>query len=157
FCLKLCQDMDSFTYSSRSNPLMRLLAWETAMVKLLIDDSRKNNSPFVARYEFLWQQLDFRLDGFLAFEIAKRSGINFLRDNLSRYISSRNELIDELKNDPSCKISGKRQPVPAHKLQIPLALSRLLKFGADLWELPAANSELILNKTENTLEKILHS
>lgn len=158
FCLSLCLDMDSFAYSSRSNPLMRLLAWETMMVQLIIGDARKNRHPFLTEYGFLWQTLDFRIDGYLAFEIARRKGIDFLRHKLNHYISLRNALIDELKKlaaDPSFRTSVNNALIPAHRLKIPLALSRLLKFGAGLWELPATEAELILNKTERTLEKIL--
>jgi len=160
FCLSLCLDMDSFTYSSRSNPLMRLLAWETKMVRLIIDDARENDKPFPAAYEFLWQNLDFRLDGYLAFETARRKGIDFLRRNLENYIFQRNILIDELKKiatDPACRASTDKTLIPAHRLEIPLSLSRLLKFGAELWELPAPAAGLILNQTERTLEKILLS
>jgi len=158
FCLSLCLDMDSFAYSSRSNPLMRLLAWETMMVQLIISDAQENRRPFLVEYGFLWQTLDFRLDGYLAFETARKKGIDFLRHNLDHYISLRNALIDELKklaDDPSFRTSGDRALIPAHRLEIPFALSRLLKFGAGLWELPATEAELILNKTEETLEKIL--
>ncbi|MCK5681261.1 hypothetical protein KAI46_10680 [bacterium] len=160
FCLSLCQEMDSFTYSSRSNPLMRLLAWETEMVKLIISDSNKDSSTFSARYGFLWQQLDFRLDGYLALEIAERGGVNFLRNNLANLTLYRDKLIVELKEiksdlPPNALLDTPL--IPTHKLAIPLSLSRLLKFGADLWELPAPSSKLILSRTEQTLEKILLS
>ena len=160
FCLNLCRNMNSFTYSSRSNPLMRLLAWETAMVQIIIADSRKNDSPFSDRYSFLWQKLDFRLDGYLAFTIVKKAGVDLLRNHLQEFIILRNQLIEELKdlkNDPAGKNITDTALIPAHKLDIPLSLSRLLKFGADLWELPAASRNLILSKTEQTLEKFLHS
>lgn len=161
FCLKLCQDMNSFTYSSRSNPLMRLLAWETEIVQLIIAESRRNQSPLLDNCSFLWQELDFRLDGYLALEIFKRAGINFLHNRLQPFIILRNQLIEELKilkNHPACNNSTDQSGLlPVHKLDIPLSLSRLLKFGADLWELPAASHELILSKTEPALEKFLHS
>jgi len=160
FCLNLCRGMDSFAYSSRRNPLMRLLAWETRMVRLIIDDARENDKPFPTTYEFLWQNLDFRLDGYLAFETARRKDIDFLRRNLKSYIFRRNILINELKKiatDPACHASTDKTLIPAHRLEIPLNLSRLLKFGAGLWELPAPAAGLILNQTERTLEKILLS
>jgi len=62
-----------------------------------------------------------------------------------------------MKNDTAFQTLTDTALIPTHKLDIPLSLSRLLKFGADLWELPAASRELILNKTEKTLEKFLHS
>jgi hypothetical protein len=160
FCLNLCREMDSFTYSSRSNPLMRLLAWETGIVQFVIADSRRNDTPFIDRYSFIWQKLDFRLDGYLVYEIFGKAGTDFLRNRLQHFIILRKQLIAELKdlkNDPDFKNLTNTDPVPAHKLDIPLSLSRLLKFGADLWELPAASRELILSKTEQTLEKFLHS
>ena len=152
--------MDSFTYSSRSNPLMRLLAWETGVVQFVIDDSRSNDRPFIDRYAFLWQKLDFRLDGYLVFEILKKVGTNSLCQRLQPYIFLRNQLIEDLKtlqNDRFDQGLAAAPLLPVHKLDIPLSLSRLLKFGADLWELPAAGRELILSKTEPTLEKFLHS
>ena len=160
FCLGLCLKMDSFTYSSRSNPLMQLLAWETEMVQLIINDARKKGRPHPSGYEFLWLKLDFRLDGYPAFEIARRKGIDFLRHNLDRYISCRNDLINELKQlaaEPLIKTSSPEVLLPSHKLEIPLPLSRLLKFGAGLWELPAPAARLILDKTEAALGKILLS
>jgi hypothetical protein len=160
FCLDPCRGMDSFTYSSRSNPLMRLLAWETKMVRLIVADARENDKPFPAAYKFLWQKLDFRLDGYLAYESARRKGIDYLRRNLKSYISQRDVLIDELKKiaaDHDLRASADQNLIPVHRLKIPLTLSRLLKFGAGLWELPDTSSELLLNKTEQTLEKILLS
>ncbi len=157
FCLGLCHNMDSFTYSSRRNPLMQLLAWETGVVRCVIADSVRNKSRFSDRYSFLWQRLDFRLDGFLAYEIFQEVGIDFLRDHLQTFIFLRNRLITELKNEAAFLNSTDTKLIPTHKLDIPLSLSRLLKFGANLWELPAGSRELILNKTEKTLEKFLHS
>ncbi len=160
FCLDLCRDMDSFTYSSRSNPLMKLLAWETGIVQFVIADSCRNEAPFIDRHSFLWQKLDFRLDGYLVYEIFKKAGIDFLRNRLQHFIILRKQLTAELKdlqNDPAFKDLTDTALIPTHKLDIPLSLSRLLKFGADLWELPAASRELILSRTEQTLEKFLHS
>jgi len=127
---------------------------------LIIADAKKNQQPFPAAYEFLWQNLDFRLDGYLAFATARRKDINFLRRNLENYISQRDALLDELKElaaDPAFLVLTNQDLIPTHQLEIPLALSRLLKFGAELWELPAPAADLILNKTERTLEKILLS
>ncbi len=160
FCLELCRSMDSFTYSSRSNPLMRLLAWETGVVQFVIDDSRRNDRPFIDRYAFLWQKLDFRLDGYLVFEILKKVGTDSLCQRLQPYILLRNQLIEDLKtlqNSPPNQGLAVAPLLPIHKLDIPLSLSRLLKFGADLWELPAASRESILSKIELALEKFLHS
>ncbi len=160
FCLTLCRDMDSFTYSSRSNPLMRLLAWEAGVVRFVIDDSRENKPPFIDKYAFLWQELDFRLDGFLVFEILKKAGTDFLCQRLAPYILFRNRLIEDLRtlqNERPGQGLTSAPLLPVHKLDIPLSLSRLLKFGADLWELPAAGRESILSKTEPALEKFLHS
>jgi hypothetical protein len=139
---------------------MRLLAWETGIVQFVIADSRRNDTPFIDRYSFIWQKLDFRLDGYLVYEIFGKAGTDFLLNRLQHFIILRKQLIAELKdlkNDPDFKNLTNTDPVPAHKLDIPLSLSRLLKFGADLWELPAASRELILSKTEQTLEKFLHS
>ncbi len=160
FCLNLCRDMNSFTYSSRSNPLMQLLSWDTGIVQFVIGDSHRNETPFIERYSFLWQQLDFRLDSYLTYEIFKRAGVDCLRDRLQHFIILRKQLITELKdlqNDPALKNFTDTTLIPTHKLDIPLSLSRLLKFGATLWELPAASRELILNRTGKTVEKFLHS
>lgn len=160
FCLGLCLEMDSFAYSSRSNPLMRLLAWETEMLRLIINDARDKGRPHPSGYEFLWLNLDFRLDGYIALAIAERKGIDFLRHNPERCILCRKLLINELKQLPDelfLKTDNSDILLPTHKLDIPLTLSRLLKFGAGLWELPAPAARMILDKTEAALGKILLS
>ena len=171
FCLGVCQGMDSFHYSSRSNPLMQLLAWDKDMVQIIIreslDDSlanqqrnqtKKNSDPtknreiFIAKYKFLWQKLDFRLDGYLSLRISERKGFNFLRNNLDDYIRLRNDLIIDLKKI-DLNIAFAPTLIPAHKLKIPLNLSRLLKFGAELWELPSGSEKKILQIIEDKLKK----
>lgn len=159
FCLSLCRKMDSFHYSSRRNPLMRLLAWEKEMVEIIIFDARKSvtisdSSSFIAQYEFLWQKLDFRLDGYLGLLVTQQEGFNFLRHNLETYTNLRNELISELKNNPALQTNSTLPVIPSHKLAIPLNLSRLLKFGADLWELPCGCETEIMNCIENKLNNI---
>jgi len=174
FCLALCRDMDSFHYSSRRNPLMRLLAWEREFVQIVIrenlatehkaplDKTEYNNSnrtaeirSFTDRYEFLWQELDFRLDGFPALFILKQKGCSFLRYNLNDYIQLRDTLISELKRE-STRLNATATPlIPTHKLKIPLSLSRLLKFGADLWELPAGCEKALLQQIEGKLTQFL--
>ena len=170
FCLTLCRGMDSFHYSSRRNPLMRILAWDKEMVQIIIRDSIENepkvssndqidrssnkalkDCAFTARYEFLWQKLDFRLDGFLALRVTERKGFNFLRNNLDNYIQLRDDLISEFKKKSTLQISSDTPLIPAHKLKIPLSLSRLLKFGADLWELPAGCEKEIQHHIEDKL------
>ena len=159
FCLSLCRKMDSFHYSSRRNPLMRLLAWDQEMVRIIIRESLENElnvsskeqektdgnshlnshlSNFIANYEFLWQKLDFRLDGYLALRILEQKEFNFLRRNLEHYTHLRDDLIVDLKNNSYLQKTSTTHLIPAHKLKIPLSLSRLLKFGANLWELPPA-------------------
>ncbi len=175
FCLDLCQGMDSFQYSSRSNPLMCLLAWDKEMVQIIIRDSLKNefavqpidkndkspnptqkSSTFTNKYEFLWQKLDFRLDAFLTLLVAGQNGLNFLRDNLDDYIQLRDDLFLELKNKSTRLLTISDTPLrPVHKLKIPLTLSRLLKFGANLWELPSGCEKEILQHIENKLTTFL--
>ncbi len=171
FCLALCQDMDSFHYSSRSNPLMQLLAWDKDMVQIVIrkslDDTitnqksnqtkqdsgpTKNRETFIAKHEFLWQKLDFRLDSYLSLKISERKGFNFLRNNLDDYIRLRNDLISELKKKTTLSIASAPPLIPVHKLKIPLNLSRLLKFGADLWELPSGSEKEIFQTIEDKLK-----
>ncbi|MEA1923875.1 MAG: hypothetical protein U9N63_14630 [Pseudomonadota bacterium] len=174
FCLTLCRNMDSIHYSSRRNPLMRLLAWDQEMVQVIIRESlekelnvspeekekektggdshpNSNLSNFLADYEFLWQELDFRLDGYLALRIAEQKGCNFLRHNLKNYIHLRYDIIVDLKNNSNLRPTSSTHLIPAHKLKIPLNLSRLLKFGADLWELPPASEKEILQLIEEKL------
>ncbi len=171
FCLALCRGMDSFHYSSRTNPLMRLLAWEKEMLKIIIRDNLEseftkqpnNNSSnqlqritnFTEKYEFLWKKLDFRLDGFPALLIAERKGLNFLRDNLDDYIQLRDDLISDLKQNSNLTATSDTHLIPTHKLKIPLNLSRLLKFGADLWELPPGCEREVLQHIENKLTTFL--
>ena len=170
FGLSLCRGMDSFHYSSRRNPLMRLLAWDKEMVQIIIHESLENelerhlvyntdkipnknlkNCTFTAKYEFLWQKLDFRLDGFLALQVVKRKGFNFLRNNLDNYIHLRNDLISGLRKKVNLQVVLGTMPIPAHKLKIPLSLSRLLKFGANLWELPSGCEKDLLQHIEEKL------
>ncbi|MCK5539318.1 MAG: hypothetical protein KAI69_00195 [Deltaproteobacteria bacterium] len=170
FCLNLCRGMDSFNYSSRRNPLMRLLAWDKEMVQVIVCESLENglkvspdnktgvhsnklqkSSDSTGGYDFLWQKLDFRLDGFLALMIAKQKGLNFLRHNLDDYIRLRDDLISGLREQLTLQITSATPLIPAHKLKIPLSLSRLLKFGTDLWELPSGCEEQVLQYIENKL------
>ena len=171
FCLTLCQGMNSLHYSSRRNPLMRLLAWDKEMVQILIRDSLENefavqpidkssnpsqrNCTFTEKYEFLWQKLDFRLDGYLALQVAERKGFNFLRNNIEDYIQLRDDLILELKKKSKLQLASDTPLIPAHKLKTPLNLSRLLKFGANLWELPPGCENEILQHIENKLTTFL--
>ena len=170
FCLNLCRGMDSFNYSSRRNPLMRLLAWDKEMVQIIISESLENElivsselktdedsqqaaniSNFVTGYQFLWQKLDFRLDGYLSLRIAKQKEFNFLRNNLDDYIRFRDDLIYELREKINLQITSATSLIPTHKLKIPLNLSRLLKFGADLWELPPGCEKQILQHIKQKL------
>ena len=173
FCLSLCRGMDSFHYSSRRNPLMRLLAWDKEMVQIIIcehledafkiqptsktDEIAKSSkmiqdcSLFIAKHELLWQKLDFHLDGYLALQITERKGFNFLSNNLDDYIQLRDNLISELNNNPALKITSGTCRIPAHKLKIPLSLSRLLKFGANLWELPNGCEKELQQQIEDKL------
>ncbi|MCD6292955.1 MAG: hypothetical protein J7M09_05815 [Deltaproteobacteria bacterium] len=146
FCLALCRGMDSIHYSSRRNPLMRLLAWEEEIVQIIVRESLKNRADkfqnlilnnFLSDYEFLWQKLDFRLDGYLVLQIAEKKRLSFLRRNRENYIELREALIVDLKHNLKPQITPAADLLPAHKLKIPLNLSRLLKFGASLWELPS--------------------
>ncbi|MBN2809855.1 MAG: hypothetical protein JXR80_10220 [Deltaproteobacteria bacterium] len=174
FCLNLCRNMDSFHYSSRRNPLMRLLAWEKEIVQTAIheflteeypDQTSRENGPspdpdsqsdrFTAEYDFLWQKLDFRLDAYPALYIAERKGLHFLRQHLDDYLDLRNGLINDLKKNQALpKHSDSSNLIPAHKLNIPLSLSRLLKFGADLWEMPAGCEEKLLQQIAERLKMI---
>jgi len=181
FCLALCRNMDSFHYSSRNNPLMRLLAWEQEMVRIIIReslenelnislkknekksqktdiDSRQNSTlnNFLASYEFFWQKLDFRLDGYLALRISEQKGCNFLRHNLANYIQLRDDIIVDLKKNSTLQRTSTAHLIPAHKLKIPLSLSRLLKFGANTWELPPTSEKEILQLIEVKLTPFLH-
>lgn len=161
FCLSLCREMDSIHYSSRRNPLMRLLAWDREIVQIIVRESLENKlnaSPqisnlnnFVTRYGFLWQKLDFRLDGYLTLQITKEKGFNFLRHNLANYIQLRDDIIVDLKTNLNLQTTSPTHRIPAHKLNIPLNLSRLLKFGVNLWELPPACEKEILQLIEQKL------
>ncbi len=146
FCLNLCRGMDSFHYSSRSNPLMRLLAWEEKMVSLITrtHPAGLSRDDFTNAYGFLWKDLDFRLDGYLALEIAKHRGVIFLRSHIRTYLEKRTRLIERLRCLPEDSDKHRPPQTPAHKLKIPLSLSRLLKFGAGLWELSPGSEKPIL-------------
>ena len=174
FCLDLCRGMDSFHYSSRRNPLMRLLAWDREIAQIIIRESIENepkvssngqidkssnkalkNCAFTAKYDFLWQKLDFRLDGYLVLLIAKQKGLNFLRNNLDDYIQLRDNLISEFKKKSTLQMTSDTLLIPTHMLKIPLSLSRLLKFGADLWELPADCEKKFLQQIKQKLTTFL--
>ncbi len=162
-CLALCRGMDSFHYSSRTNPLMRLLGWEQAMVEMVAaempaaaDTGALQREIFLEKYGFLWQELDFRLDGWLATEIADRAGLDFLHRHRGRTVELRRRVIDRLKEPGFDKTADPAELKPSHTLAIPLSLSRLLKFGAGLWELPAGCEEKILTICETELHRFLN-
>ncbi len=154
FCLALCRGMDSFSYASRTNPLMRLLAWEERMVKLVVANfpGRVERQDFVAGCGFLWEKLDFRLDGYLATEVAAQRGLGYLRRQLPAYLEMRREVIAALRHY-AAGLNGADSidRRPTHRLAIPLPLSRLLKFGADLWELPAGEAQSIKELVDTRL------
>ena len=151
--------MDSFTYSSRSNPLMRLLAWEKEMVALVAAEAKTGPragagnklAVFIENYGFLWQELDFRLDGYLATRIAGRKGFGFLRRHRAAVVRLRNGIIATLENYRFAGEEGGNNMRPCHTLAIPLSLSRLLKFGAGRWELPKGCEGQLMAIIENRL------
>jgi len=163
FCLDLCRGMDSFAYSSRTNPLMQLLAWEVQLVTLVAGDGKtgrnekpaENRENFIKNYGFLWQELDFRLDGYLATQVAARRGFNYLRQHRNGVIIMRQRVIARLNDCRLTENQEQKNLKPSHTLEIPLALSRLLKFGAGLWELPPGCEDRIRAVTEDELAAFL--
>ncbi|NPA25415.1 MAG: hypothetical protein GXO34_06280 [Deltaproteobacteria bacterium] len=157
FCLNLCRGMNSFTYSSRSNPLMQLLAWEEKMVGLIAGKhpAGLNRNDFTNAYGFLWRDLDFRLDGYLAVEIATRRDPDFLRERLTLYSGFRQNIIAKLKDLGADLAASSDSQCPSHCLAIPLSLSRLLKFGAGLWKLPLDSDTTILSLVNSEIDQFL--
>ena len=153
--------MNSLQYSSRQNPLMQLLAWETAVIRLLLNETaspREELRPpaqvgaagqpapatasLLIHSAFLRTFLDHRRDAFLLARIARRRGLDFVCRQPLDYIDFREELARSLRRTFATKTTTGNRPV--HRLQIPLVLSRFLKFGADLWELkPGVETRLL--------------
>ncbi|MBN2707298.1 MAG: hypothetical protein JXR89_12785 [Deltaproteobacteria bacterium] len=167
-CLSLCRGMDSLHYSSRRNPLMRLLLWGEEIVEILIAERyrahftaeqsgpgrKPPSAPFNSQFFlndicFLWQKLDARLDAYLALTVINRYGLDFFRNHVDRFIEFRNHLAASLRKD----YAGRRVPTgsPSHELKIPLSFSRFLKFAAGLWELPPGCENDLNLKVENDI------
>lgn len=140
FYLHLAEGMDSFHYSSRrANPLMKILPWGIPVLDAIFS-LEQGKSParmaFINRYGFFWHELDYRLDGWLVGEIIKQHGLKKIMDNPRKYLAFRQQLLRRLQQEKTQPAAGS-PVVPVHQLSIPLAFSRLLKFGLHLWEATA--------------------
>jgi len=137
FYLALSAGMDSFHYSSRrANPLMKILPWGIPVLEaifLLEEKNPPSRMDFINRYGFFWHELDYRLDAWLAGEIIKRSGLQAIMDSPREFLDFRRRLLSRLQREVVEK-PGSSPALPVHRLSIPLDLSRLLKFGLNLWE-----------------------
>ncbi|HDS16641.1 MAG TPA: hypothetical protein ENN66_08580 [Proteobacteria bacterium] len=169
FCLSLCQGMDSLHYSSRRNPLMRLLLWGEEIVGILIAEQDRAHSDsgqsgpgrkpypslpfhskvFLNNISFLWKKLDARLDAYLALIVINRFGLDFFRKHVDRFIEFRNHLAASVRKDYAGRRVSTRRP--SHELKIPLSFSRFLKFAAELWELPPGCESDLNLKVENNI------
>ncbi|MCK4378533.1 MAG: hypothetical protein KAW01_04275, partial [Deltaproteobacteria bacterium] len=141
FYLDLTDGMDSFHYSSRrANPLMKILPWGILILDaifLLEQGKSLTRMEFIRRYGFFWHELDCRLDSWLVGEIIKRHDLEKIMANPREYLAFRQQLLRRLQPEKA-QPAVESPAVPVHRLSIPLELSRLLKFGLNLWEATAA-------------------
>ncbi len=155
FYLALTTGMDSFHYSSRqANPLMKILPWGSRVLEAIFLSEQGHpltRMDFINRYGFFWYKLDYRLDAWLAGEVIKRSGLQAIMASPQKFLNFRRRLLSKLQQ----KVNGKAADsptLPVHQLSIPLDLSRLLKFGLNLWEADAVRigrlQEVMLQKVE---------
>ncbi len=146
FYLGLTNGMDSFHYSSRrANPLMKILPWGVSVLAaiFLLDQGKAlTRMEFINRYGFFWHELDCRLDSWLVGEIIKRRGLEEIMTLPQKYLAFRQQLFRRLQPEKTQPAAGS-PAVPVHQLSIPLELSRLLKFGLNLWEATAAEVGLL--------------
>lgn len=147
-CLACAPTDDPFRFSSRSeNPLMRLLAFEDSVMRGILE--REQNRPLsrnlvLADYAPLFGQLDPTVDGYWLTRIVQKDSWAFLEpEELQRYLTFRKELEDTLTRRFGNRGPDDRTDLPmAHTHDIPLSLSRWLKFGAGLWR--ASDEEMAL-------------
>ncbi|MEA2107808.1 MAG: hypothetical protein U9P07_00095 [Pseudomonadota bacterium] len=141
FYLDLTPGMDSFHYSSRqANPLMKILPWDVPVLDAIFLFEQGKSPPrmeFISRYGFFWHGLDYRLDSWLVGEIIKHRGLEKIMAKPRGYLAFRQQLLRRLQQEKTQLAAGS-PAIPVHCLSIPLELSRLLKFGLNLWEATAA-------------------
>jgi len=155
--LALCRGMDSFTYSSRTNPVKQLLCWERevtgpVLAALAANGRQPTLQDLVDEYGFLWQKLDFRLDGYLAGKLISRRGVDFLCRRQAELPALRQRIIIGLTRKLAATAVNNGRLRPCHCLDIPLSLSRMLKFGADIWELPEGIESEIVSAIESEVK-----
>ncbi len=140
FYLNLAEGMNSFHYSSRrANPLMKILPWGIPVLNaIFLLEQRKppTRMEFINRYGFFWHELDCRRDSWLVGEIIKRHGLEKIMADPREYLALRRQLLCRLQQEKTQPAVG-LPPIPVHRLSISLELSRLLKFGLNLWEATA--------------------
>ncbi len=155
FYLALSEGMDSFHYSSRrANPLMKILPWGAPVLEAIFFFEQGRplaRMDFISRYGFFWNELNYRLDAWLAGEIIKRYGLKVIIANPRKFLDFRRRLLSRLQQKINKKADN--PPIlPVHQLSIPLEFSRLLKFGLNLWEASAVKvgklQEVILQEVE---------
>ena len=155
FYLALAAGMDSFHYSSRrANPLMKILPWDCPVLETIFlaeQGKAPERMEFIRRYGFFWHELDYRLDAWLIGEILKRRGLEIITTAPRKYLNFRQQLLRRLALEKILPPAGS-PTVPVHRLSIPLNLSRLLKFGLNIWEATAGNvshrQEIMLQEIE---------
>jgi len=140
FYLDLADGMDSFHYSSRrANPLMKILPWGVPVLDaifLLEQGKAPARMEFISRYNFFWHELNYRLDSWMVGEIIKHRGLEKIMAQPGKYFTFRQQLLCRLLQ-MNGQPAAESPTVPVHRLSIPLELSRLLKFGLNLWEATA--------------------
>jgi len=159
FYLNLTEGMDSFHYSSRrANPLMKILPWGVPVLDaifLLEQGKTPARMEFISRYGFFWHELDCRLDSWLVGEIIKHRGLEEIMTHPEKYLTFRQQLLcrlRQMKGQPAARSPA----VPVHQLSIPLELSRLLKFGLNLWEATATEVSRLQAIMLQKIEQFTH-
>jgi len=119
---------------------MKILSWGILILDaifLLEQGKPLTRQEFISRYGFFWHELDCRLDSWLVGEIIKHRSLEEIMIHPQKYLAFRQRLLYRLRQMKSQPAAGS-PTIPVHQLSITLELSRLLKFGLNLWETTTA-------------------
>lgn len=161
-CLACAPMDDSFLYSSRlHNPIFRLLAWEEDVVRAISEreETSLTRERLLRRYAPLFEELEPRMDGYWITCLVQQQQWWFLNpQGMDLYRRFRDAVGVMLRQR-----WGKRGPwdhshLPmVHVHDIPLQLSRWLKFGVGIWRANRREINEIKPLIESELRKFLRS
>ncbi len=160
WCLGCVSWEDSFAYSSRrSNPVFRLLAWEEVVIRGMI--RRESGIPLrrerlLEEYSPLFTTLQPRVDGYWIGRLVSNDNWTFLqRHGLASYLCFRDSLSHEVRGSWGERGPEDHDGLPmVHVHQVPLSLSRWLKFGVGFWRASTEEMTAIMGLMEGRFEAL---